>query len=99
MVSAGRNVTQDIVHERFKISGKKDSQISGGPLVSGQFAETADRTTSLTARDRPLREYVASVTERSDFQVGVILPRGTYAHGQGLNFAFLSRTPRACGWS
>jgi Carbohydrate-binding module 48 (Isoamylase N-terminal domain) len=40
---------------------------------------------------RPLHEYVAEVSERSDIRVGVPLPLGTYAHGEGVNFAFFSR--------
>jgi glycogen operon protein len=64
-----------------------------GPMssVSGQAAEKADATTDLTTSGRPLHDYVAEVSERTDVRVGVPLPLGTYARGEGVNFAFFSR--------
>ena len=59
--------------------------------VSGQAAEKADATTDLTTSERPLHDYVAEVSERTDVRVGVPLPLGTYARGEGVNFAFFSR--------
>jgi glycogen operon protein len=59
--------------------------------VSGQAAEKAEATTDLTASDRPLHDYVAKVSERTGVQVGAPLPLGTYARGEGVNFAFFSR--------
>ncbi len=59
--------------------------------VSGQAAEKADATTGLTTSERPLHDYVAEVSERTDVRVGVPLPLGTYARGEGVNFAFFSR--------
>jgi isoamylase len=59
--------------------------------VSGQAAEKVDATTELTTSERPLHDYVAEVSERTDVRVGVPLPLGTYARGDGVNFAFFSR--------
>jgi isoamylase len=61
-----------------------------GSLPS-QAAETADATTDLTTPERPLHEYLAEVCERSDVRVGVPLPLGAHAHGEGVNFAIFSR--------
>jgi isoamylase len=61
------------------------------PPVSGQAAEKVDATTDLTASERPLHDYVAEVSERTDIRVGVPLPLGTHARGGGVNFAFFSR--------
>jgi isoamylase len=59
--------------------------------VSGRAAEKGDSTADLTTSERPLHDYVAKVSERSDVRVGVPLPLGTYARGEGVNFAFFSR--------
>jgi len=59
--------------------------------VSGQATEKADATTDLTTSERPLHDYVAEVSERTDVRVGVPLPLGTYPRGEGVNFAFFSR--------
>jgi len=59
--------------------------------VSGQAAEKTDATTDLIASERPLHDYLVEVSERTDVRVGVPLPLGTYAHGEGVNFAFFSR--------
>ena len=59
--------------------------------MSSQAAEKADATTDLTTFERPLHDYVAEVSERTDVRVGVPLPLGTYARGEGVNFAFFSR--------
>jgi len=61
------------------------------PSVSGQAAEQSHATMSLTTSERPLHEYVSAVCERTDVRVGVPLPLGTHAHGEGVNFAFFSR--------
>jgi glycogen operon protein len=61
------------------------------PSVSGQAAEKANATPDLTTSERPLHDYVAEVSERTDVRVGVPLPLGTYARGDGVNFAFFSR--------
>jgi isoamylase len=61
------------------------------PSVSGQAAEKAKVTPDLTTSERPLHDYVAEVSERTDVRVGVPLPLGTYARGDGVNFAFFSR--------
>ncbi len=67
-------------------------QPSGRTLsVSGQAAGKTDATTDLTAAGRPLHDYVAEVSERTDVRVGVPLPLGTYARGEGVTFAFFSR--------
>ncbi|MDH5625030.1 MAG: hypothetical protein OEY21_02895, partial [Nitrospira sp.] len=59
--------------------------------VPSQAAETADRHTDLTTTERPLHEYVVEVSERTDVRVGMPLPLGAYARGEGVNFAFFSR--------
>jgi len=51
--------------------------------VSGQATEKADATTDLTTSERPLHDYVVEVSERTDVRVGVPLPLGTYARGEG----------------
>ena len=61
------------------------------PSVSGQAAEKANATPDLTTSERPLHDYVAEISERTDVRVGVPLPLGTYARGDGVNFAFFSR--------
>lgn len=61
------------------------------PSVSGQEAEKADATTDITTSERPLHDYVAEVSERTDVRIGVPLPLGTYARDGGVNFAFFSR--------
>ncbi len=40
---------------------------------------------------RPLRDYVAEVSERTEVRIGVPLPMGTHEYGGGVNFAFFSR--------
>ena len=59
--------------------------------MSGQVKEKADTTTDPTTSDRPLHDYVADVSERTDVRVGMPLPLGTYTRGEGVNFAFFSR--------
>lgn len=59
--------------------------------VPSQAAETADGSADLTTPERPLHDYLAAVCERSDVRVGVPLPLGAYARGEGVNFAFFSR--------
>jgi isoamylase len=71
---------------------KRVRQPSGRmPLVSGQASEKADATADLTTSSRSLHDYVAEVSERTDVRVGAPLPLGTYARGEGVNFAFFSR--------
>jgi isoamylase len=71
---------------------KRMRQSTGRMLsVSGQAVEKAEATTDLTTSERPLHDYVAEVSERTDVRVGVPLPLGTYARGEGVNFAFFSR--------
>ena len=59
--------------------------------VSGQAAKKSRAAISHTTSERPLHEYVAAVSERTDVRVGVPLPLGAYARGAGVNFAFFSR--------
>ena len=61
------------------------------PSVSGQAAETSHASMSPARSERPLDEYVRAVCVRADVRVGVPLPLGTYARGEGVNFAFFSR--------
>ena len=74
----------------------KDSQTrlgQSGPLaVPGQAAQEPDGNSGSTgASERPLHEYVAQVSAKTDVQVGVPLPLGTCSLGEGVNFAFFSR--------
>jgi glycogen operon protein len=41
--------------------------------------------------ERPLHEYIAEVSERTDVRIGVPLPLGTHEFGEGVNFACFSR--------
>ena len=41
--------------------------------------------------ERPLNDFLAEVSERTDVRVGVPLPLGTYALDEGVNFALFSR--------
>ena len=68
----------------------------GGPSMSGPATdkvavEESEAATTPKTSERPLHEYVADVSERTDVQVGVPLPLGTYARGNGVNFAVFSR--------
>ena len=59
--------------------------------VADQATEKADATTDLTVSERPLNDFLAEVSERTDVRVGVPLPLGTYALDEGVNFALFSR--------
>ena len=59
--------------------------------VSGQAAENALAPTELLSSERPLHDYVAEVSERTEVRMGVPLPMGTHQDGGGVNFAFFSR--------
>ncbi|MDH4088014.1 MAG: hypothetical protein OEV04_13360 [Nitrospira sp.] len=59
--------------------------------MPSQAADTADGSTDPTTPERPLHEYLAAVCERTDVRVGVPLPLGAYARGEGVNFAIFSR--------
>ena len=54
-------------------------------------AEKSDATRSLTMSERLLHDYAREVCERTDIRVGVPLPMGTYARGEGANFSLFSR--------
>jgi isoamylase len=73
---------------------KRMRQPKGGvPFVSpGQPAKKADaRAASMKTPERPLHEYVAEVSERSEVRSGIPLPMGAHQRGDGVNFAFFSR--------
>ena len=61
------------------------------PSLSGEAAEQSHATMSPATSERLLHEYVRAVCERADVRVGVPLPLGAYARGEGVNFAFFSR--------
>jgi pullulanase/glycogen debranching enzyme len=63
------------------------SSVSSGKPAVGPDAHAARMPTS----ERPMRDYVAELSERADVRVGVPLPLKTYARGEGVNFAFFSR--------
>jgi isoamylase len=53
--------------------------------------EKASTTAGLDKTERPLRDYQEEISERTDVRIGVPLPLGTFARGEGVNFAFFSR--------
>jgi len=59
--------------------------------ASDHDAEKSEATRSLTTFVRPLHDYVREVCERTDVRVGVPLPMGPYARGEGANFSLFSR--------
>ncbi len=59
--------------------------------ISDHATENADAIADMTATECPLHAYVTEVSERTDVRVGMPLPMGAYAHGEGVNFAFFSR--------
>jgi glycogen operon protein len=61
------------------------------PSASGEAAETSHTSMSPATSERPLHDYVRAVCERKDIREGEPLPMGTYARGEGVNFAFFSR--------
>lgn len=71
---------------------KRMRQLTGQMLsMSDYAAEKAGVITDLTTSECPLHDYMTEVSERTDVRVGMPLPMGTYAHGEGVNFAFFSR--------
>jgi isoamylase len=66
--------------------------------MSGRTAEKTAATIKASAA-RPLHDYVAEVSERTDVRVGVPLPLGTQARGKGVNFAFFSRHVSRVRWN
>jgi isoamylase len=56
---------------------------------SGQPAARPDER--MKTPERPLHDYVAEVSERTEVRMGVPLPMGTHEYGGGVNFAFFSR--------
>lgn len=59
--------------------------------MSDLAAEKAGAITDPNKFEYPLHNYVAEISERTDVRVGMPLPMGTYAHGEGVNFSFFSR--------
>jgi len=53
--------------------------------------KTPTRKAIKTKKMRSLHDYVSEVSEQTDVRVGMPLPMGTYARGDGVNFAFFSR--------
>ena len=49
------------------------------------------RAARMSVPERPLHDYVAKVSERTEVRRGVSLPMGTHEYGRGVNFAFFSR--------
>jgi len=48
-------------------------------------------TAQMNTPERPLHDYMAEVSERTEVRRGVPLPMGTHESGGGVNFAFFSR--------
>jgi len=64
-----------------------------GPIrsLSGKAAEKSNEASGLTTSEHPLHEFLEAVSEGTDVRIGVPLPLGVYARGEGANFAFFSR--------
>ena len=60
-------------------------------FASGHAAEKAGTTADQAKSERPLHEYMAEVSERTEVRIGIPLPMGTHEFGGGVNFAFFSR--------
>lgn len=59
--------------------------------TSTQAADNSRAVISHTTSERPFLDYVTEVCERTDVRVGLPLPMGTYACGNGTNFSLFSR--------
>lgn len=60
-------------------------------FVSDQSTEKPDGTTDRAPHERPLNDYVEKVSEQTDVRLGVPLPLGPSASGEGVNLAFFRR--------
>ncbi|MGH7181998.1 MAG: alpha-amylase family glycosyl hydrolase, partial [Nitrospiraceae bacterium] len=71
----------------------KNMRLPTGPIraLSGKVAEKSNEASGLTTSEPPLYEYLAAISEGTDIRMGVPLPLGVYARGEGANFAFFSR--------
>ena len=63
--------------------------MSCGPMAGQATAKW--QAAGLNIPERPLPEYLAEVSERSELRAGVPLPMGARSRGDGVNFAFFSR--------
>ena len=78
---------------------RTETKAKGMRQPNGRIAsvpsDRAERKTGTGARadtpERPLHDYVAEVSERTEVRRGVPLPLGTHEYGGGVNFAFFSR--------
>ena len=64
--------------------------MSCGPMA-GQAKTAQGQAVGLNIPERPLPEYLAEVSERSELRAGIPLPMGARPRGDGVNFAFFSR--------
>jgi glycogen operon protein len=64
-----------------------------GPMQaeSDHEPDKSAATGSLTLSERPLHDYERAVCDSNDVRVGLPLPMGTYARGNGTNFSLFSR--------
>ena len=69
-----------------RLEDRMSSVSSAQPAVG-----TDVRAARMSAPERPLHDYVAKVSERTEVRRGVPLPMGTHEYGRGVNFAFFSR--------
>jgi glycogen operon protein len=80
--TAQGNTTENMRRLEDPMSSVSSALPAGGTKV---------RAAGMNATERPLDEYVATVSERTDVRRGVPLPMGTHEYGRGVNFAFFSR--------
>ncbi|MBK5282305.1 MAG: glycogen debranching protein GlgX [Nitrospiraceae bacterium] len=69
-----------------RLEDRMSSVSSAQPSVG-----TDVRAARMSVPERPLHDYVAKVSERTEVRRGVPLPMGTHEYGMGVNFAFFSR--------
>ncbi len=62
------------------------------PAVRSQAGTELKTQKKSPTSERPLHAYLAEVSEQTDIRVGMPLPLGARALGEGVNFAFFSRS-------
>ena len=78
-----------------KVTTPKKMQRPKGLMSSVSSVQPTVRPDALTysmkTPERPLYDYVAEVSERTEVQRGIPLPLGTHESEGGINFALFSR--------
>ncbi len=85
-----------------KASKPKSLRRPKGPMSSASSGQPTVRPDARAGRlntpERPLHDYVAEVSERTEVRKGVPLPLGLHESEGGANFALFSVTPAAFGY-